>query len=192
MTNSQNTQQPMTINTFRTINTSRTIRRYTAKPVLGHTARRNIGRTALVLIWCLYAALFASAAHAAKASIYTSYLNNTAVGGYDVVSYFKGDSKPIKGKKKFKASHQGANWLFANQENLDAFTDNPEKYQPQYGGYCAFAVAAGDTVKGDPLQYHIVDGKLYLNYNAKFNKIWFADKESFIEKANGQWPSLLE
>ena len=140
----------------------------------------------------LIALLCASAAHAAKAPIFTSYLNNDAVGGYDVVSYFQGAKKPVKGKTKYKTSYKGADWLFANQENLDAFSANPEKYRPQYGGYCAYAVARGSTVKGDPLQYHISNGKLYLNYNEKYKNIWLNDKHAFIEKGDMKWPELLQ
>lgn len=157
--------------------------------MMGHSRNPSI---ALMITFWLIITVFSSQAHAAKAPIYTSFLNNKAVGGYDVVSYFQGDMKPIKGKKEFKFNYKDADWYFSSQENLDAFAANPEKYEPQYGGYCAYAVALGDTVKGDPLQYHINGDKLYLNINAKYKKIWLDDKINFIEKGDKQWPTLLE
>lgn len=127
----------------------------------------------------------------AKDPIYTSVFNNRAVGGYDTVSYFS-ESGPVKGKKAFRTQYKGAEWRFANQENLDAFKENPEKYAPAYGGYCAYAVSFGDTVKGDPRQWTIHDDKLYLNYNAEINDQWRADKENFIELADEKWPAVIE
>jgi len=156
-------------------------------------SRHTRGRSSalLITIWLL-TALFTTAAHADTSPIYTSFLNNKAVGGYDVVSYFQGDMKPVKGKKKFKTRYKGADWYFASKENLDLFTKNPAKYEPQYGGYCSYAVALGDTVKGDPLQYHISDNKLYLNINAKYKQIWLDDKDGYISKADSRWPDVLK
>lgn len=146
--------------------------------------------------WIQMAALFvlvslSGVAHAAKDPIYTSLLSNKAVGGYDTVSYFQGDGKPVKGDNKFSYEYKGAEWLFSSQANLDAFKQDPEKYAPKYGGYCAYAVANNATAKGDPLQYHIHEGKLYLNVNAKFAKIWVDDKINYIEKSEKFWPSVL-
>ena len=95
--------------------------------------------------------VLAPPAFAAKDPIYTSLFSKNAAGGYDVTAYFS-ENKPVKGKKKFNTSYMGANWLFASQENLDLFLADPEKYAPQYGGYCAWAAAGGYTAKGDPKQ----------------------------------------
>ena len=134
--------------------------------------------------------LFTGAAHAAKDPIYTPLLNNRAVGGYDVVSYFTEDA-PIKGDKQFQTSYMGADWYFASQDNLDLFLADPGKYTPQYGGYCAYAAALGSTAKGDPLQYHLHDGKLFLNINQDIKQTWLGDKLNYIEKADKNWPDLL-
>jgi len=130
------------------------------------------------------------AVHASKDEIYTKRFGNTAVSGYDVVAYFT-SGEPTKGSKKFSLEHKGAEWRFASKENLDAFTENPQAYEPQYGGYCAWAVANGDTASSDPKQWNITDGKLYLNYNAKIQEKWLKDKVGFIEKADKNWPSVL-
>jgi YHS domain-containing protein len=113
-----------------------------------------------------------------------------AVKGYDVVAYFT-DSKPMKGDKQYTAEHEGVTWRFANAENRDKFTADPEKYVPQYGGYCAFGVAKGATYNIDPDAWKIVDGKLYLNYNTSVQKDWQKDIPGFIATANKNWPAVL-
>ncbi|MGB1239671.1 MAG: YHS domain-containing (seleno)protein, partial [Pseudomonadales bacterium] len=105
-------------------------------------------------------------------AIYTSFFSSNAVSGYDTVSYFT-EGKPLKGKKNFSTKYKKATWLFSSQENLDLFKANPEKYAPQYGGFCAWAVAAkNDRASGDPLRWNIVDGKLYLNYDKAIQDKW--------------------
>ncbi|MEL7452791.1 MAG: YHS domain-containing (seleno)protein, partial [Pseudomonadota bacterium] len=84
----------------------------------------------------------APAAYADVAPIYTGRFSNTAVQGHDVVAYFT-VGEPTKGSEDFATTYQGAEFLFASQENLDAFLADPVKYAPQYGGYCAYAVSQG-------------------------------------------------
>ncbi len=150
------------------------------------SALKSSGRslTLLALI------IFAGSAHAAKDPIYTSLFNNEAAGGYDVVSYFT-EAAPVEGSEKFKTEYMDADWYFASQENLDLFLANPEKYAPQYGGYCAYAAALGSTAKGDPLQYHIHEDKLFLNINKDIRQKWLGDKINYIEKADKAWPDIL-
>ncbi len=123
--------------------------------------------------------------------VYTGTFNNKAVGGYDTVAYHT-QGKAVKGDKDFKTEYKGADWYFASQENLDLFLEDPEKYAPQYGGYCAWAAAHDTLAKGDPNQWHIVDGKLYLNYDKKINDQWFARNAELIPVADGAFPDLLE
>lgn len=122
--------------------------------------------------------------------IYTGTFSNTAVGGFDPVAYFT-DGKPVEGKKEFSTKWMGADWRFASAENLAKFQAAPEKYAPQYGGYCAWAVSQGYTASGDPKYWAVVDGKLYLNYDAKVQKTWDADRPGFIARADGNWPKVL-
>ncbi len=87
------------------------------------------------------------------------------IEGYDVTSYF--DGLPIEGEKQFSSMYDGAEFYFANQVNKEKFEANPEKYVPQYGGYCAYAVGLkSQKIKIDPKTYEIRDGKLYLFYNS--------------------------
>ena len=141
----------------------------------------------------LAALIFLTQAVSAVAAdkVYTSFFSNKAVSGYDTVAYFT-EHKPVKGSGKYTTDYMGAKWLFSSADNLNLFKANPEKYAPQYGGYCAWAVAQGDTASADPRQWLIDNGKLYLNYDAAVKKKWLADKEKFIEKANQNWPAVLK
>jgi YHS domain-containing protein len=127
---------------------------------------------------------------AAEAPIYTSAFDDIAVQGYDPVAYFT-DGKPVKGTKAFATTWNGAEFRFASAANRDAFKANPEKYAPQYGGYCAWAVSQGYTAKGDAKHWKIVDGKLYLNYNTSVQKKWEGDIPGFISAANTNWPDVI-
>lgn len=122
--------------------------------------------------------------------IYTSFFSSVAVSGYDSVAYFT-EREAVKGIDQYSTQYKGANWHFSSQANLDLFKGNPEKYAPQYGGYCAWAVSNNYTAKGDPNQWAIHEGKLYLNYNSEIQGKWSADKEALIGKADGYWPTVL-
>ncbi len=132
----------------------------------------------------------AQPAWAAKDEIYTSLFSKNAAGGYDVTSYFT-QNQAVKGHKQYSTNYKGAQWLFASQENLDLFLSDPEKYAPQYGGYCAWAAAQGYTAKGDPKHWSLHDGRLYLNYDAEVKRKWLQDKQNLIVQANRNWPALL-
>lgn len=129
-------------------------------------------------------------AHAAKPRIYTARFSDLALGGYDSVSYFK-QSAPVKGSKSLALEHEGAKWLFESTENRETFAADPEKYMPQFGGYCAFSVAKNKLVKGDPRLWHIENDKLYINYNKGVHQIWLKRKVSMIASASKHWPEIL-
>lgn len=116
-----------------------------------------------------------------------------AIKGFDTVSYFE-EKAPLEGKKQFSFEYANATWLFANEKNLELFKQNPEKYAPQYGGWCAYGVAhANDFVETNPKKaYSVVDGKLYLNYDQSVKKLWEEDTKENIKTANTNWPALLE
>lgn len=133
---------------------------------------------------------FAAPAYADQAPVYTGVLSRVAVGGYDPVAYFT-DGHPVRGTTQFRIMHQGYEYHFANAEHLAAFRANPSRYLPQYGGYCAWAVSQGYTASGNPNNWRIVDGRLYLNYNAEIQTRWEQDIPGHIRSANGNWPSVL-
>jgi YHS domain-containing protein len=149
------------------------------------------GRFALATLAAAFAfTLSAAPAYAEKAPVYTAFLSNVAVGGYDPVAYFT-DGRPVRGSNAFRIVHQGFEYRFASQAHLDAFRANPSRYLPQYGGYCAWAVAQGNTASGDPRYWRIVEGRLYLNYNSDIQRQWEADIPGFIASANSNWPRVL-
>lgn len=126
---------------------------------------------------------------AAQAPIYTGLLSSTAVGGYDAVSFH--DGQPVAGQRAITTQWKGATWRFASEANKARFVASPDTFAPAYGGYCAWAVSQGYTAKGDPRHWKIVDGRLYLNYDANVQKTWEKDIPGFIVKADGNWPKVL-
>lgn len=134
--------------------------------------------------------LAAAPAHAEQAPVYTGLLSRVAVGGYDPVAYFT-DGRPVRGVAAHRITHNGFEYRFASAEHLAAFRANPSRYLPQYGGYCAWAVSQGYTAAGNPNNWRIVDGKLYLNYNDEIQTRWEGDIPGHIRSANGNWPNVL-
>jgi hypothetical protein len=112
-----------------------------------------------------------------------------AIKGHDPVAYFS-QGKPQRGLDTLRVEHGGAAYLFASVANRDAFKADPSRYLPRYGGYCAFGVAGGYKADIDPAAFSIVDGKLYLNYNATVQRDWLKDTPGFIRKADGRWPDV--
>jgi YHS domain-containing protein len=136
----------------------------------------------------LFALAFAGAALAQKAPVYSD--SSGAIRGYDPVAYFT-ESRPVKGSREFTHRWNGATWRFASAENRERFAAEPEKYAPQYGGYCAYGVASGYAVKIEPDAWSVVDGRLYLNYDRSVQKSWQADVPGYIRKADANWPQVL-
>lgn len=135
--------------------------------------------------------IFASHHAFSAEPINTTWFGNLAVDGYDTVAYFT-DGKAIEGDKEYQTEWMGANWRFASAEHMSLFLENPEKYAPQYGGYCAYAVSNNDLAGIDPEQFHIHEGKLYLNYNAAIQQEWLPEKLERIEAADKNFPGLVD
>ena len=154
-----------------------------------NTRTLNLRAVVAAFAIVLPASLTAYPALAAPA-IYTPPFSRLALEGYDPVSYFAG--QPAKGDAKFQTTHKGVQYRFASAQNLARFQANPDAFLPQYGGYCAWAVAGGYTAKGDPLAWKIVGGKLYLNYDATVQKRWAADIPGNIAKGDKNWPQVLK
>ncbi|MEL6686211.1 MAG: YHS domain-containing (seleno)protein [Pseudomonadota bacterium] len=131
-----------------------------------------------------------SLAMAAKPEVYTPWRNDLAVSGYDVVSFHAGE--PQRGRSEFSVRYKDAIWRFDTRANLELFRMNPDAFAPQYGGYCAWAVAMGKLAPGSPDHWHVENGKLYLNYSTRVKKRWDALRKEFIRDANGNWPDILD
>ena len=153
---------------------------------------KNIG----IFLFCILGYVFnnqaVAQADANKRKANFNIEKGVAINGYDPVSYF--DGKPLEGKKELKYTQQGITYYFANQANMDKFKANPSKYEPAYGGWCAYAMGAkGEKVEVNPETYKITDGKLYLFYNAFFNntlKDWNKDEKRLMKKADENWKKV--
>jgi hypothetical protein len=130
------------------------------------------------------------AQQSAKPQVFTEFRSKLALDGYDPVAYFK-SGKATKGSPDQAVTWNGATWNFASAENKAAFETSPQDYAPQFGGYCAWAVSQGYTAKGDPNNWRIVGGKLYVNYNASVQRNWEKDMPGHITKGEKNWPVVL-
>ena len=112
-----------------------------------------------------------------------------AISGYDAVAYFT-EEKPVKGNKAYSVTYKDAIFLFSSTENRDVFQASPEKYLPQYGGYCAYGTASGYKAPIDPHAFTLDGGKLYLNYDQNVQQSWRQDMPGYIRKADENWPTV--
>lgn len=147
-------------------------------------------------LFCLLIALGASAQSAeVRKKQFNLGQSGLAIQGYDPVAYFTSD-KAVEGKKEFSLEYQGATYQFATAADRDAFKANPGKYEPQYGGWCAYAMGAkGEKVAVDPETFKIIDGKLYLFYNKFFNntlKTWNKDESHLKANADKSWMQFVQ
>lgn len=146
-----------------------------------------------LLIWLSRVLLIAGFALSVQAGnpVFTGEETNVAVKGYDVVAYFT-MGKPVEGSPEYSTQWRGAEWHFANETHLNRFRENPERYAPAYGGYCAFGVVSGSKLASSPEYWMIHDGRLYLNLNEDVYNSWVADIEDNIRTANTNWPDQVE
>ena len=150
-----------------------------------------------LVLAAVFAGLIATASQAGD-----QYIDGSgyAVSGYDVVAYFdlpqsklgQAQSKAVPGRKDLTTDYNGAKFAFASAANLDRFLANPAKYAPQYDGHCAYGVAQGNKVPGNPNLWRIVGGKLYLNITKAVNKTWEQDIPGYLQQSGSKWAGQLE
>jgi len=120
---------------------------------------------------------------------------NLAIQGYDPVTYFDVEG-PLKGNKNYKLKYKGVTYYFVSNKNKEIFEGIPEKYEPLFGGWCAYALGnSGEKAKVDPETFKIIDGKIYLFYNFLFNntlEYWNEDEKNLKELADKNWRKLIE
>ena len=152
----------------------------------------TLSRTGIRKLSLLFSFLLLSWVSSASAldAVHQSWTGK-AIDGYDPVAYFT-NGEPTEGDKDFQYEWNDATWYFVSEQNLEKFKVSPEKYAPQYGGYCAWAVSQGYTASTDPEAWEIHDGKLYLNYNKSVRQTWLKDKENNIVAGDKNWPELLK
>lgn len=117
--------------------------------------------------------------------------NRIALSGYDPVAFFT-DARPVSGSPFISAAHRGATYLFASEEHKRMFEQDPERFVPQCGGFCAYGVGLGKLFPVDINTWQIRDGKLYLNLNADILKEFNSDFDGNVRKAEQNWTRLHE
>ncbi len=145
--------------------------------------------TGFIRIWQALAVIFFAAVLSACTSLADQpvYQNEAgALEGHDPVAYFT-EGKPVKGSAVFSSQQDGTIWYFSSAKNKSLFDNNPEKYSPQYGGYCAQAMAHGLVVSSDPAAFTIKDDKLFLNYSLGVRQTWLENVDANIKSADKEW-----
>ena len=117
--------------------------------------------------------------------------HGVAIKGYDPVAYFT-DNRPVKGSKAHGFAYHGVTYEFASAAHRKAFAADPEKYVPQFGGFCAYGTAVGHKADIDPAAFSIVEGRLYLNYSMQVRDVWRQDKLGYIHRADDAWPGVSQ
>ena len=138
----------------------------------------------IIIVFFLFTCVLS---HGQKAEIYSP--GGVAIKGYDPVAFFS-QAKPVMGTKVFSYRWKDATWLFSSEENRAAFEATPEKFAPQYGGYCAYGTAEGHKAPTEANTWTIVNDRLYFNYNTNVKKMWMKNQVNFINKADMNWPKI--
>jgi YHS domain-containing protein len=141
-------------------------------------------RTIIIAVLALFTIVQAKAQ---KSEIFAP--GGKAIKGYDPVAFFK-ESKPVKGADSLSYTWKEATWLFSSRQNLEAFKANPDKYAPQYGGYCAYGLSQGHKAPTQTDTWTVVNDKLYFNYNSKVKELWTKDEPALIKTADEKWPEI--
>ncbi len=139
----------------------------------------------------VFAATFALPVAAQTKTLINLDKTGLAIQGYDPVAFFT-DGKPVKGKPEFPSRHNGALYHFASKEHRDLFKADPAKYEPAFGGYCAFGVSRSKLVEIDVEAFQIVDGRLLLQYSKGVRDDFNKDTRGNLARANANWPTLVE
>ena len=143
----------------------------------------------LIIIISLITSLFANAQKYNGKYLNNVDANGVIIDGYDPVAFFT-DNKPVKGDAKFQYNYEEATYYFASQEHLDIFKANPEKYKPQFGAWCAYAVSLGRTAPIDVNTFSIVDGRLVIQHNQRAVNGWGKDVSGNLKLADKYWPKV--
>lgn len=117
--------------------------------------------------------------------------DGVAIEGFDTVAYFE-QNKAIKGDNNYSHAYKGLIWNFSSEDNRNKFKQNPERFTPEYGGYCAYAMSKGLVVSSDPEAYTLHQGKLYLNYSFSVRNTWRKDIPGYLAKSEVNWQEKIE
>ena len=147
----------------------------------------------ILLVFGISGTALAQSTAAGRQKHFNIYKNHLAIQGYDPVAYFT-DGKAVKGSGTYKHTENGVIYYFSPEEHREKFKKDPAKYEPQYGGWCAYAMGeSGDKVEINPSTFKIVNGKLYLFYNkgGTNTKIdWNEDENNLLKQGNANWKKI--
>lgn len=145
-------------------------------------------KSALASLALVFALVFSAQAKSPVPDLNLSR-SGLALRGYDPVAYFTA-GKPTKGLKSISTKHAGGIYYFSSDKNRKLFVQNPKKFLPAYGGYCAYGTATGVKVDGHPRIWHIVNNQLYLNITPSIDRTWQKRTGTYIKRANNNWPKI--
>jgi YHS domain-containing protein len=154
-------------------------------------ASKGYARSLLAVLSAIAVGIFCVAAPASAQTRQRVALNDMGymADGYDTVAYFT-QSKAVKGDPRYTVEHSGAKFMFASQQDMDLFKANPAQYTPQYGGHCSTNMAQGKLVKGDPQQFFIHEGRLYLQASDAGNTAFRQKPAELVRMAETNWKNL--
>jgi len=145
----------------------------------------------LMLLSALFTTILVNAQGTSTKVLNNVDANGVILDGYDPVAFFT-DNKPVKGDASFQYKYEEATYYFVSKEHLALFTENPEKYKPQFGAWCAYAVSLGRTAPIDVNTFSIVNGRLVVQHNERAVKGWSKDVQGNLLLADKYWPKVVE
>ena len=148
----------------------------------------NVGRLVFLAFVVAFALIFAFHTMAQTSRETNVNRRGVAIRGYDPVAYFT-VGEAVEGDPGITAEHHGATYQFSTPEHRDLFVASPDEYLPEYGGWCAYAMASGSFARIDPEAWVIHDGRLFLNFSRRINQRFLGDLEGYIERADAEWPT---
>jgi YHS domain-containing protein len=148
-----------------------------------------VRKSAIVFVLITVASLAAAQAAPQKRLVNTDR-QALALKGHDPVAFFT-EGRPVAGDPRFESNHIGVRYRFASAENKQAFDADPAQYEPQFGGFCAYAVSRGYTADIDPEAFQIVDGRLLMQYSKRARDLFNQDTLGNLKKADQNWPGLV-
>ena len=143
------------------------------------------------LLLVVLLAFASNLAFAANKTLVNVDKNGLGIKGYDPVAYFS-ENRPVMGNAQFVSNYDGVRYQFASAENKSKFDANPAMYEPQFGGFCAYAASEGHTAKIEPDAFMILNGRLLLQYDRDVRDQFNKDPQNRLKKADANWPGLVD
>ena len=153
--------------------------------------RKFVGFASAALVGAVGLFWFSFDREALAGRVFTGATPGIAINGYDTVAYLT-VGKPVRGSIDHVEHWKGIAWRFASEENRGLFAAAPEKYAPQYGGFCAYAVAHGSKTSTEPDAFSVIDNKLYLNFDQAIKSRWHRNRSVYIKDGDSNWRHLQQ